>query len=82
VCTVNSVQPGRIDTEQIRRSIPLQQRRQISETKIPLGEFGEPEDLAVAIAFLASPRARYITGVVLRVEWGIGPLRVLECHGA
>jgi NAD(P)-dependent dehydrogenase (short-subunit alcohol dehydrogenase family) len=38
----------------------------------PLGRFGQPEDIAHAVAFLASDRAGYITGVTLRVDGGLG----------
>jgi 3-oxoacyl-[acyl-carrier protein] reductase len=40
-------------------------------TKIPLGKFGEGEDIAAAVAFLASPEAKYITGQVLTVDGGM-----------
>jgi 3-oxoacyl-[acyl-carrier protein] reductase len=39
--------------------------------KIPLGRFGEPDDIAGAIAFLAGPEGRYITGQVLTVDGGM-----------
>jgi len=40
------------------------------EKEVPVGYIGEPEDLAVLVAFLASPRARYITGQVIHVDGG------------
>ena len=38
---------------------------------IPLGRFGQPEDVAAAVAFLASPQAGYVTGVTLHVNGGM-----------
>ena len=39
--------------------------------QIPMGSFGKPEDIAAAVAFLASDEARYITGQVLQVDGGM-----------
>lgn len=69
--TVNSIPPGRIMSEQIRRNYPEDFRERFAETEIPVGYWGEPEDLAVLAAFLASPRARYITGAVVPVDGGL-----------
>jgi 3-oxoacyl-[acyl-carrier protein] reductase len=69
--TVNSIPPGRIMSEQIRRNYPEEYRRQFAETEIPVRYWGEPEDLAVMAVFLASPRARYITGAVIPVDGGL-----------
>jgi len=41
------------------------------ESAIPLGRFGDPEDLGNMIAFLASERARYVTGVTVQVDGGL-----------
>ncbi len=38
---------------------------------IPLGRYGEPQDVAAAVAFLASPAARHITGTILTVDGGL-----------
>lgn len=69
--TVNSIPPGRIMSEQIRRNYPEDYRRQFAESEIPVRYWGEPEDLAVMAVFLASPRARYITGAVIPVDGGL-----------
>ncbi len=69
--TVNSIPPGRIMSEQIRRNYPEDFRKTFAETEIPLGYWGEPEDLAVMAVWLASPLARYITGTVIPVDGGL-----------
>ncbi len=71
--TVNTVEPGRINSEQIlQRLHPTEEaRRRFIEANIPIGYFGEPEDLAALVVFLASPVARYITGTVIPVDGGM-----------
>jgi 3-oxoacyl-[acyl-carrier protein] reductase len=69
--TVNSIPPGRIDSEQIRRNYSPELRQRESEHDIPVGEYGQPEDIANLACFLASPRARYITGTVIPVDGGL-----------
>lgn len=69
--TVNCVQPGLIDTAQIRRMYPGDARRTFAEREIALRDFGEPQDVANAVTFLASPRACYITGTVMLVDGGM-----------
>jgi 3-oxoacyl-[acyl-carrier protein] reductase len=69
--TVNSIPPGRIMSEQIRRNYPEDYRKHFAETEIPVRHWGEPEDLAVLAVFLASPLARYITGAVIPVDGGL-----------
>jgi 3-oxoacyl-[acyl-carrier protein] reductase len=69
--TVNCIPPGRIMSEQIRRNYPEDYRKHFAEEEIPLGYWGEPEDLAVLAVFLASPLARYITGTVIPVDGGL-----------
>jgi 3-oxoacyl-[acyl-carrier protein] reductase len=70
--TVNSIQPGRIMSEQIVRFHPTEEdRRKFSEEHIPMGRFGDPEELANLAIFLASPRASYITGTVTPVDGGM-----------
>lgn len=68
--TVNCLQPGLIDTENIRRFFPGDERKKFAEREIPLGDFGEPQDVANMATFLVSPRARYITGTVAVVDGG------------
>ncbi len=69
--TVNSIPPGRIMSEQIRRNYPEDFRKTFAETEIPVRYWGEPEDLAVMAVWLASPLARYITGTVIPVDGGL-----------
>jgi 3-oxoacyl-[acyl-carrier protein] reductase len=69
--TINSIPPGRIMSEQIRRNYPEDYRKRFAEEEIPVGYWGEPEDLAVLAIFLASPLARYITGTVIPVDGGL-----------
>jgi 3-oxoacyl-[acyl-carrier protein] reductase len=69
--TVNCIPPGRIMSEQIRRNYPEDYRKRFAEEEIPVGYWGEPEDLAALVIFLASPVARYITGAVIPVDGGL-----------
>ena len=69
--TVNSIPPGRIMSEQILRNYTPEYRQWQSEHEIPVGEYGQPEDIASLVTFLASPRARYITGAVIPVDGGL-----------
>jgi 3-oxoacyl-[acyl-carrier protein] reductase len=69
--TVNCVPPGRIISEQILRNYSPEFRKHESEHDIPVGEYGQPEDIANLVCFLASPRARYITGAVIPVDGGL-----------
>ena len=69
--TVNSIPPGRIMSEQILRNYTPEYRQWQSEHEIPVGSYGEPEDIAQLVCFLASPLARYITGTVIPVDGGL-----------
>ncbi|MCL1860141.1 MAG: SDR family oxidoreductase, partial [Proteobacteria bacterium] len=67
--TVNCVAPGFIDT-QMTQGLP-QAVRDSMLSNIPLGRLGNPEEIACAVAFLASPAAAYITGTTLHVNGGM-----------
>lgn len=67
--TVNAVAPGFIDTD-MTEAMPEGAKDKIV-TGIPIGRTGKPEDVAEAVAFLASEQAGYITGEVLRVDGGM-----------
>jgi 3-oxoacyl-[acyl-carrier protein] reductase len=77
--TVNNVCPGNIATERLMSLIEDRARRQgstleeavaLEEGRVPMGFLGEPEDVATLIVFLASARARYITGTTIQVDGG------------
>ena len=67
--TVNCVAPGFIDTD-MTKDLPSEQQAALKQ-QIPLGRLGSPEDIAHAVAFLASPQAGYITGTELHVNGGM-----------
>ncbi|HHI93838.1 MAG TPA: 3-oxoacyl-ACP reductase FabG [Gammaproteobacteria bacterium] len=67
--TVNTVAPGFIDTD-MTRALPDEQREALL-SDIPLNRLGQPEEIAAAVAFLASPGAAYITGETLHVNGGM-----------
>ena len=67
--TVNAVAPGFIESAMTEK-IPLLQRKMLV-TLIPLGEMGQMQDIANTVAFLASDKARYISGEVIRVDGGM-----------
>ena len=66
--TVNAIAPGFIDTE-MSRSMPEEVTRQFL-TQVPLGRFGEVEDVVFPVLFLCSRNAGYITGQVIHVSGG------------
>ncbi len=67
--TANVIAPGFIDTD-MTRALNDEQRTSLS-AQVPLGRLGQPEDIAAAAAFLASPEAAYITGETLHVNGGM-----------
>ncbi len=78
--TANIILPGRIATERIRfldeakakrEGRPIDAVTAESTGSIPIGRYGKPEEYADAVAFLASDRASYITGSVMRVDGGL-----------
>ena len=71
--TVNSLQPGRIRSEQIDQRVhpTPEDQAEFARNHIPIGFFGEPEDMAGLAVFLCSPRARYVTGQRIYVDGGL-----------
>ncbi len=68
--TVNNVMPGYTETARLAKLIEGNPAFAAVTKEIPLGRFGQPEEFAAAVAFLASARASYITGVSLAVDGG------------
>ncbi len=77
--TVNAIAPGRIETDRTteldaknaeRRGVTVAEVRQASAARIPVGRYGTTEELGDVAAFLASPRASFVTGSVVRVDGG------------
>ena len=66
--TVNAISPGQIDADP--KLLSPEQRQEVT-AMIPLGRLGEPEEIAYAALFLASPMADYITGTTIDVNGGI-----------
>lgn len=77
--TVNLLLPGSFATERIEdlhrraaeeQGVPLERIRQENRKDIPAGRYGEPREFGAIAAFLASPRAAYITGTAVRIDGG------------
>ena len=64
--TVNAIAPGFIDTD-MTSSLPQDELKRL----VPMGRFGRPEEVAAAVAFLASDEAAYITGEVININGGL-----------
>jgi len=78
--TVNMVLPGRIDTDRVtqldqgaseRTGTPLEEVRRDSEASIPVGRYGDPDEFAAVVTFLASTGAAYVTGEQIRCDGGV-----------
>ena len=78
--TVNTIAPGRIDTERLRtidaaaakkQGISVEEAQRQSESLIPLGRYGDPAEFAALAVFLASERSSYITGQTMLVDGGL-----------
>jgi 3-oxoacyl-[acyl-carrier protein] reductase len=78
--TVNNIAPGRIDTGRVRsldmsranaQGISEEEARAAMVAQIPLGRYGEPEEVANLAVFLASDKAAYITGTTIQVDGGM-----------
>ncbi|TMB95118.1 MAG: SDR family oxidoreductase [Chloroflexi bacterium] len=77
--TVNNVCPGNIATERLvslieerarRQGVQMADAVQLEESRVPMGFLGEPEDVANMVVFLASGKARYVTGTTIQVDGG------------
>ena len=66
---MNAIAPGFIETD-MTQALPEAQREKLL-TQVPAGRLGQPQDIAEAVAFLASERAAYITGTTLHVNGGM-----------
>ena len=67
---VNAVAPGLIETAMLRESVPGEKIAGMAMGEIVLKRLGQPEDLANVVVFLASDKARHITGEVIKVDGG------------
>jgi gluconate 5-dehydrogenase len=68
--TVNAVAPGYIETDLTKDYLDAGDHRESLQSLVPAGRLGRPEEVADAVTFLASDRARFITGQVLYIDGG------------
>lgn len=68
--TVNNIMPGYTETDRLKQLMESNSSFSLVKNEIPLGRFAQPEEFAAAVAFFASERASYITGVSLAVDGG------------
>ena len=68
--TVNNIMPGYTETDRLKQLMESNSSFALVKNEIPLGRFGQPEEFAAAVAFFASERASYITGVSVPVDGG------------
>jgi len=68
---VNAVVPGPVETEMISKNIADPEGRALSESRIPLGRLGSPDEVGYAILYLASDESSYVTGIELLVDGGL-----------
>ena len=77
---INGVAPGRFDTERVRSldakradetGLPIETVQDQTRARIPLGRYGDPDEMGRVIAFLLSPAASYLNGVILPVDGGM-----------
>jgi NAD(P)-dependent dehydrogenase (short-subunit alcohol dehydrogenase family) len=66
----NVICPGQIATRMMARTLQIPGRRQLLESRIPVGRLGTPEDVAEAVFWLLSPMSGFVNGVVLSVDGG------------
>jgi 3-oxoacyl-[acyl-carrier protein] reductase len=69
--TVNSIAPGRIDTDRLRDVYGEDGPSPSDLAQIPLGRLGVPSEIGAVAAFLASDQAAYLTGAVIPVDGGL-----------
>lgn len=68
---VNSIGPGAIETPINHEKLQDEQKRAALEKMIPMGNIGQPEEVAAAAAWLASSQASYVTGITLFIDGGM-----------
>jgi NAD(P)-dependent dehydrogenase (short-subunit alcohol dehydrogenase family) len=76
--TVNAIAPGLVQTALTQRVWSNPRSAEVSLGMHPLGRFGEPEDIARGILFLADPRNDWVTGQVLQIDGGLGSLKAMS----